>query len=119
MKGSEVLSFPLTKPISRPDLLTSLRVALDWTELDRNRLNLEDQRQHIVTATEKDGRHHVVIEILPTEPVKRSANSLSAATNSHLILPILVLSSRRTNRSARKRVNGPKIAKRRSKQYKR
>lgn len=72
MAGREVLSFPLTKPIPRPDRLTSLTVRLCWAGVARDQLKLEDERQHVADASEKNGKYRVVLNIRPIRPVKPS-----------------------------------------------
>ena len=72
MAGREVLSFPVAKPIPRPDRLTSLTVALRWSGVARDQLNLEDERQHVADASEKDGEYRVVLKIRPIQPVEPS-----------------------------------------------
>ncbi len=71
VKGRQVLSFPITKPIARPDRLTSLKVTLQWTGLPRDQLNLEDERQHIADASDNDDKHRVVLDIRPIQPVQQ------------------------------------------------
>jgi len=70
MAGAEVLSFPLTKPIARPDRLTSLTVAIGWAGVARDKLNLEDERQRVAEESEKDGKHRVVLSVRPIQRVE-------------------------------------------------
>ena len=72
MAGAEVLSFPVTKPIPRPDRLTSLTVTLRWAGVARDQLNFEDERQHVADDSEKDGKYRVVLKIRPIQPVEPS-----------------------------------------------
>lgn len=72
LSGREVLSFPLTRPIARPDRLTSLTVSLQWSGIPRDRLNLEDERQHVAEASDEDEKHRVVLKISPIKPVETS-----------------------------------------------
>jgi hypothetical protein len=71
--GRDVLEFPLDKEIGRADQLTEMTVRLSWAGIPFDRFQLEDERQHVVERSEKDGRFQAVVRI---GRVKAASDSL-------------------------------------------
>jgi hypothetical protein len=63
MADHDLLEFPLDKEIGRVDRLAEMTVRLSWTGIPFDRFQLEDERQHIVERSEKDGRFQAVVRI--------------------------------------------------------
>ena len=63
LSGSDLLMFPVDKPITAPQELTSLTLRLSWKDVPLDRFNLEDERQRIIEQSEQGGRHEVTLQI--------------------------------------------------------
>ena len=61
--GRDLLEFPLDKEIGRLGQLTEIQVRLSWAGIPFDRFHLEDERQHVMERSEKDGRYQAVVRI--------------------------------------------------------
>lgn len=70
MTGREVLMFPVEGPIAAPAALTALTVRLRWKGVPWQEFALEDERQHVVRRSERDGEYEAVVRIESPKPLE-------------------------------------------------
>lgn len=67
--GRDVLMFPLSKDIGRPERLKRLNIQLTWKDVPMSDLQLTDLRQKITEQGDQSGTQSVNLEIVATSPV--------------------------------------------------
>lgn len=70
LAGREVLMFPVDPSIGAPASLTALTVRLSWKGVPWQEFALEDERQHLVRQSERDGQYEAVVRIESPKPVE-------------------------------------------------
>jgi transglutaminase-like putative cysteine protease len=82
----DILEFPLDKEIGRADQLAEMTVRLSWAAVPFDRFHLEDERQHVVTRSEKEGRMQALVRI---RRVKAAGDSLPLPVRAREFTPYL------------------------------
>jgi len=99
-----LLIFPIDKNITHPSDLKSLTVTLRWKDIPLKEFHLEDERQRLVSHTEKNGQHEAVVKIGPiSNPASAEQPSLKDWQLKTYLAPTLYLKPKNTQISQQAR----------------